>query len=567
MADRSAGDGRTAGTVTGAAGAESTAELGRRVLRLRTERGFTQRQLAEPAYTAAYVSTLEAGKVRPSEAALRHLADRLGVSYEELTTGRSPRDATRLRAALTDARRALATGAAEDATGLFEEVRDEAERLGFAEERSAALLGLGDCALETGELTLARDHFEDVERLLAGEPLPRRIPAIRGRAVAHLLAGELRYSCYLLESAIDELNASGLHDPYALLLLYTAAIAPYMDMGAHARAVRAAELALALAPSVDDPGLIARMHRGVARTLIAEGRTAEADASLAKAQELYEQLRIHTDLAHCHWMRGYVHAQDGNLERAERELRTARDMLASKRAALFTVQVEVELADVLRRRGRTAEAEALLLPLLARSPAPGPVNAPGPVETPEPATTPEAAPGPMTAPGAAPEPATAPGAAPEPMTAPGAAPEPATTPEAAPEPATAPGAAPEPATAPGAAPEPMTAPGGPGATADEAGLTAERGAVHAGGAHRLLGLIADERGDVEAAEEHYCAALSLLERTGAAGDLADLCRLLGDLLRREGRLEAAMDAYRTGLGHRAAPGTTTLGPAPAEPPM
>ncbi|WPB96328.1 helix-turn-helix transcriptional regulator [Streptomyces malaysiensis] len=495
--------------MTGAAGAESTAELGRRVLRLRTERGFTQRQLAEPAYTAAYVSTLEAGKVRPSEAALRHLADRLGVSYEELTTGRSPRDATRLRAALTDARRALATGAAEDATGLFEEVRDEAERLGFAEERSAALLGLGDCALETGELTLARDHFEDVERLLAGEPLPRRIPAIRGRAVAHLLAGELRYSCYLLESAIDELNASGLHDPYALLLLYTAAIAPYMDMGAHARAVRAAELALALAPSVDDPGLIARMHRGVARTLIAEGRTAEADASLAKAQELYEQLRIHTDLAHCHWMRGYVHAQDGNLERAERELRTARDMLASKRAALFTVQVEVELADVLRRRGRTAEAEALLLPLLARSPAPEPVNAPGPVETPEPAT----------------------------------------------------------ATGPGAAPGPMTAPGGPGATADEAGLTAERGAVHAGGAHRLLGLIADERGDVEAAEEHYCAALSLLERTGAAGDLADLCRLLGDLLRREGRLEAAMDAYRTGLGHRAAPGTTTLGPAPAEPPM
>ncbi|MEE4591811.1 helix-turn-helix transcriptional regulator [Streptomyces sp. DSM 41524] len=499
----------------GAAGAESTAELGRRVLRLRTERGFTQRQLAEPAYTAAYVSTLEAGKVRPSEAALRHLADRLGVSYEELTTGRSPRDATRLRAAVTDARRALATGAAEDAAGLFAEVRDEAERLGFAEERSAALLGLGDCALETGDLTVARDHFEAVERLLAGEPLPRRIPAIRGRAVAHLLAGELRYSCYLLESSIDELNASGLHDPYALLLLYTAAIAPYMDMGAHARAVRAAELALALAPSVDDPGLIARMHRGVARTLIAEGRTAEADASLAKAQELYEQLRIHTDLAHCHWMRGYVHAQDGNLERAERELRTARDMLASKRAALFTVQVEVELADVLRRRGRTAEAEALLLPLLARTPAAGAASAPMGLDA-----------------------------------APGEA---------------GPGQARSGEAGPGEARSGEARSGE--ARSGEAGLTADRGAVHAGGAHRLLGLIADERGDAEAAEEHYCAALSLLERTGAAGDLADLCRLLGDLLRREGRLEAAMDAYRTGLGHRAAPGTTTLGPAPAEPPM
>ncbi|MGW3566719.1 helix-turn-helix domain-containing protein [Streptomyces sp. NPDC000941] len=480
MGERSAGDVRTA---------DGAAELGRRVLRLRTERGLTQRQLAEPAYTAAYVSTLESGKVRPSEAALRHLAARLGISYEELTTGRDPRDAVRLRAGLTDARKTLATGDAKDAATLFEELMAEAERLGLRDERATALVGLGDCAQETGELVAARAHYEAAEQLLADEPLPRRVPAIRGRAVAHFLSGELRYSCYLLESAIDELNASGLHDPNALLLLYTASIAPYMDMGAHARAARSAELALALAPSVDDPGLIARLHRGVARTLIAEGRTAEADASLAKAQELYEQLRIHTDLAHCHWMRGYVHAQDGNLERAERELRIARDMLASKRAALYVVQVEVELADVLRRRGRTAEAEELLLPLLKRSTGDG---------------------------------------------------------------------------------EPEPEPEEDGATGDDgaaSGLTAEAGAVHAGGAHRLLGLIAEERGDAATAEEHYRAALSLLERTGAAGDLADLCRLLGDLLRRAGRAEAAMDAYRMGLGHRAAPGTTTLGPAPAEPPV
>lgn len=98
------------------------------------------------------------------------------------------------------------------------------------------------------------------------------------------------------------------------------------------------------------------------------------------------------------------------------------------------------------------------------------------------------------------------------------------------------------------------------------GLHPDRGAVHAGGAHRLLGLIAEESGDAEAAEEHYVTALSLLERAGAAGDLADICRLLGDLLRSEGRTEAAMAAYRTGLGHRSSPGTTTLGPAPARPP-
>ncbi|MFG3477051.1 helix-turn-helix domain-containing protein [Streptomyces sp. NPDC047980] len=440
---------------------DEPAEIGRRVQRRRAQLGLTQRQLAEPSYTPAYISTLEAGKVRPSETALRFLAERLGTSFEELSTGRPAHLATELRLALTDAQRELATGSAEDAAVSYRRLLTDAEHLELTVEQAEALLGLGECALETGQLDNARRHFEAAERLLGGEPLPRRARAIRGRAVAHLLAGELRYACYLLEATIDELNGSGLADPEALVLLYAAIIGPYIDMGAHARAAHAAELALALAPQVDDPALVAGMHRQVARTFLAEGRTADADASLAKAQAIYRQLRLRTDLAHCHWMRGYVQAQDGELVLAEQELRTARDMLTAKRAVLFAAQVEVELADALRRLGRLDEASELLTALLE--------------------------------------------------------------------------------------------------------LGDRHGAVHAGGSHRLLGLIAEERGDADAAEEHYVLALGLLERSGASGDLADLCRLLGDLLRREGRTEAALDAYRTGLGHRAAPGTTTLGPAPATP--
>ncbi|BCL29464.1 helix-turn-helix domain-containing protein [Streptomyces aurantiacus] len=438
--------------------------IGRRVQQLRTERGLTQKQLAEPAYTPAYVSTLEAGRVRPSEEALRHIAERLGVAYEELATGRPARLATDLRLRLTDAQRTLATGEAEIAAEQYTALLAEAESHGLEAECAAALLGLGECALDTGDLTTARERFEQSEKRLADAPLPVRVPALRGRAVSHYLAGELRYACYLLESAIDELNRGGLHDPDALLLLYSAVIAPYMDMGAHARAAQAAEFALALAPQVGDPALLARMHRSVARTMIAEGRMAEADASLGKAAELYRQLQIRTELANCHWMRGYLYAQNGDLERAESELREAQAMHSAQRAALYTSQVAVELADVLHRRGKSDEAATLLHGVLGD-------------------------------------------------------------------------------------------------------LSSERGAVHSAGAHRLLGIIAEDGRDTETAEEHYVRALSLLERAGAAGDLADLCRLLGDLLRRTGRIDAALDAYRTGLGHRTAPGTTTLGPAPAHPPL
>ncbi|MEU3280397.1 tetratricopeptide repeat protein [Streptomyces antibioticus] len=438
--------------------------IGRRVQQLRVGRGLTQRQLAEPTYTPAYISTLEAGRVRPSDEALKHIAERLGVDFEELSTGRSARLVTDLRLRLTEAQRTLATGDPEDAARQYEALLTEASANDLAEEEATALLGLGECGIDTGDLEAAREHFERAEARLADAPLPCRVPALRGRAVAHYLAGELRYSVYLLESALDELNRGGLHDPDALLLLYASVIGPYMDMGAHARAAQAAEFALALAPQVADPALVARMHRSVARTLLAEGRLAEADASLGKAAELYRQLQLRTELANCHWMRGYVYAQNGRLEHAEDELRQAQEMLTATRATLYGSQAAVELADVLHRRGKSAEAAALLQRVLGD-------------------------------------------------------------------------------------------------------LSSERGAMHSAAAHRLLGIIAEDARDTEAAEEHYVRALSLLERAGAAGDLADLCRLLGDLLRRTGRVEAALDAYRTGLGHRTVPGTTTLGPAPAQPPL
>mgnify|MGYP001087610836 CR=1 FL=1 len=62
--------------------------IGVRLRRLRLGRGLSQRELAAPGVSYAYISRIEAGFRRPSVKALRKLAPKLGVSVHWLETGR-----------------------------------------------------------------------------------------------------------------------------------------------------------------------------------------------------------------------------------------------------------------------------------------------------------------------------------------------------------------------------------------------------------------------------------------------------------------------------------------------
>src|SRR6266446_4014761 len=61
--------------------------IGERLKRLRLDRGFSQRELAAPGVSYAYISRIEAGTRQPSVKALRRLAAKLGVSADYLETG------------------------------------------------------------------------------------------------------------------------------------------------------------------------------------------------------------------------------------------------------------------------------------------------------------------------------------------------------------------------------------------------------------------------------------------------------------------------------------------------
>src|SRR5947208_16003903 len=77
--------------------------VGERLRRLRLERGFSQRDLAEKGVSYAYISRIEGGARRPSVKALRMLARKLGVSADYLETGSELREVDERELRIADA--------------------------------------------------------------------------------------------------------------------------------------------------------------------------------------------------------------------------------------------------------------------------------------------------------------------------------------------------------------------------------------------------------------------------------------------------------------------------------
>src|SRR6266852_3010091 len=98
------------------------ADVGARIRSLRTAKGLTQAQLADPLYTKAYISMLESGRTRASMKALEHIAGVLGVTPADLLGG--PPAAESHEYLLVEARRLVESGNAEGAIPILEALKD-----------------------------------------------------------------------------------------------------------------------------------------------------------------------------------------------------------------------------------------------------------------------------------------------------------------------------------------------------------------------------------------------------------------------------------------------------------
>src|SRR5437764_6740274 len=183
--------------------------IGQRLKRLRLEKGLSQRELASPGVSYAYISRIEAGTRQPSVKALRRLAAKLGVTPEYLETGTDIRDVDARELRLLDAELALRLEHSDVAEQKLEEVLEEAERAGDNANADRARVGLGFARFERGD-------YEGAVRVLEtaiARTSPRAsdrvdVYATLGRAYAAM--GKPERAVVLFESCLDEVAS---HDP------------------------------------------------------------------------------------------------------------------------------------------------------------------------------------------------------------------------------------------------------------------------------------------------------------------------------------------------------------------
>jgi tetratricopeptide (TPR) repeat protein len=297
--------------------------LGTRLRKVRTERGLTQKELAAPSYTHAYISTIEAGRRTPSRAALEHFASKLGVGVDELLTGRPPDLVPQLQLRLSDARKQVSVGDFEAVDAEYAKIAREARRYGLVRLEAKAEQGRGLAAERAGNLEIAVEHYETAEEKLDRQSPVAKADVISAKARCLQMLGDTRYAAYALESLLEMLERRELRDPTALVRIHASLVAAYFELGLYKKASASADKALSMAAKVEDPEGLAAMHINAARVLLHEGRSEDAEDSLRRAEELYKQLDLQSETGSAYLAQGYIMAREGRVDEARTKLKLA----------------------------------------------------------------------------------------------------------------------------------------------------------------------------------------------------------------------------------------------------
>ena len=333
--------------------------VGQRLRRLRQERGLSQRDLASPGVSYAYISRIEAGARRPSVKALRQLAPKLGVSVEYLETGRdlSDRDQRELRLAEAELKLRLEQDPAE-AEGEFAALLADAEAAGDAETVARSRAGLGELADRRGDFGTAIAELEHARAAGVLSPLTHA-DLFATLARAYSASGQPRRAVELLEDCLSQVTAQAPDDVNAEVRFATYLSYALSDLGELERARSVVRAALERAQETPDPYSRVRLYWSLARLSLMEGKPRSALRQIQRAIGLLEATEDTRQLARAHLSSGEILTDDSEPEQAQEHLELAEKLLGDHADAADLAWLYSEQARAALLLGEDESAERL----------------------------------------------------------------------------------------------------------------------------------------------------------------------------------------------------------------
>jgi transcriptional regulator with XRE-family HTH domain len=287
------------------------ADVGARIRSLRTAKGLTQAQLADPLYTKAYISMLESGRTRASMKALEHIAGVLGVRPSDLLGGTSGPSTPQFQ--FLEARRLIEEGHSSEAVPILESLE---EGLTAADQ----LVRLRYLAIGYNSIGQPKQSFPVIERAQRmAELLDNREEQVRIKGVlasAHAKTYAYDEAIRLLKECIascDEgvVKDAGFH--FRRLVELAIALTNHRDSR---QALSVYERALELSERFADRPSMAGLYAGMAKTYQNEGDLEAAILYNTKSLQLYEELGLMHQVACTLDNAALLYAEYGNRERA-----------------------------------------------------------------------------------------------------------------------------------------------------------------------------------------------------------------------------------------------------------
>ncbi|HEX7626433.1 MAG TPA: tetratricopeptide repeat protein [Gaiellaceae bacterium] len=325
---------------------DSPREFGVRLKAARERATLSQRQLAFPGCTAAYISRLEAGARVPSLQMVNQLAVRLDVAGEWLATGIEPVAAAPND--LFEAEVALRLGEVDEAERQFRAHLQPGDPA-----RPAALGGLGQIAFRAERFDEAIDLLEQAIEARQGKALaaPGAVDTL-GRAYAIL--GAMESAIALYERAAAEAREA---DASVEMLRFSVLLAnALIDAGAYGRAESELATVMQIAEGFADPVANARVFWSQSRLHSMRSEPGLAARYARRALDILERTENDAYVGMAHQLTAFAEIEAGNYGEALELIERGRVLMGPDPGRRQEARFSIEEARALLGLGRSAEA-------------------------------------------------------------------------------------------------------------------------------------------------------------------------------------------------------------------